>query len=276
MPKGEGVKTSSDGYVAMDARAGKPRRGRSPRRVRVARRIAGLIWPQRSLITHRELPGPGPLEPELWSKLNFITGAQCRACGLPFEIAVEPDQLCGACLVRLPAYDRARAALIYGDVSRDLVLGLKYQGRRDSLVTLAGWMSAAGADLLADADLITPVPLHYFRLIRRGFNQSGWLAAALSRTSGVRLSVDALKRVRATPIQGNLSADARRRNVQGAFRVRGSRIKLVKGRRIVLIDDVLTTGATAEACARTLKRAGAACVDVITLARVAGPRSTTI
>ena len=137
-------------------------------------------------------------------------------------------------------------------------------------------MAAAGSELLADADLITPVPLHYFRLIRRGFNQSGWLAASLSRTSGVRLSVDALKRVRSTPIQGNLSADARRRNVQGAFRVRGSRMKLVKDKRVVLVDDVLTTGATAEACARTLKRAGAACVDVITLARVAGPRTATI
>ncbi len=270
------MEPSSDAYVAGDGPAGKPRRGRSPAHLRAARRVAGLIWPQRSLITHRELPGPGPLEPELWSKLNFVTGALCRCCGLPFEIDVEPDQLCGACLVRQPAYDRARAALIYGDVSRDLVLGLKYQGRRDGLVTLAGWMTSAGSELLAEADLITPVPLHYFRLIRRGFNQSGWLAAALSRTSGVRLSVDALKRVRSTPIQGNLSADARRRNVQGAFRVRRGRVKLVKGKRVVLVDDVLTTGATAEACARALRKAGAACVDVITLARVAGPRAPPI
>lgn len=137
-------------------------------------------------------------------------------------------------------------------------------------------MAGAGAELLAEADPITPVPLHYFRLVRRGFNQSGWLDAALSRSSGVRLSVDALKRIRPTPTQGNLSADARRRNVQGAFRVRRSRMKLVKGRRVLLVDDVLTTGATAEACARALKRAGAGCVDVITLARVAGPRTAPI
>jgi len=274
--RGERLGKSSRPYVARDTRAGKAEPRRLRRRVRVGRTLAGLIWPQRSLITHRELPGPGALEPGLWSKLTFITGQQCARCGLPFEIAVEPDQVCGACLADPPAYDRARAALIYGDISRDLVLGLKYQGRRDGLGMLSGWMGNAGAELLAGADLITPVPLHYFRLIRRGFNQSGWLAAALAQSSGVRLSVDTLKRVKATPIQGNLSADARRRNVQGAFKVRSSRLKLVKGKRVVLVDDVLTTGATAEACARTLKRAGAACVDVITLARVAGPRTATI
>jgi ComF family protein len=137
-------------------------------------------------------------------------------------------------------------------------------------------MANAGSDVLADAELIVPVPLHYFRLVRRGFNQSAWLTAALSRSSGVPMSVDALKRVRATPIQGGLSAEGRRRNVQGAFRVRASRTKLVRERRILLVDDVLTTGATAEACSRVLKRAGARCVDVLTLARVAAPRAVPI
>ena len=113
-------------------------------------------------------------------------------------------------------------------------------------------------------------------LVRRGFNQSAWLAAALSRASGVKLSVDVLKRVKATPIQGGLSADGRRRNVQGAFKVRRSREGLVKGQKILLVDDVLTTGATAEACTRALRRAGAACVDVVTLTRVAGPRAAPI
>ncbi len=235
-----------------------------------------MFWPQRSLITHRELAGPGALEPELWAKLQFLSDPVCARCGMPFEIAVDPDQMCGACIARPPAYDRARAALVYGDVSRELVLGLKYQGRRDGLVTLANWMTAAGKPLLAEADLIVPVPLHYFRLVRRGFNQSGWLAAALARSSGVRLSVDALKRTRATPIQGGLSADGRRRNVQGAFQVRGGRKGLVRGKRVVLVDDVMTTGATAEACTLALKRAGAVCVDVVTLARVAGPRTVPI
>lgn len=263
--------TSSERYVATESRQPK-------RRLvgRVGRGLSGMIWPQRSLITHRELAGPGALEPHLWSKLQFLSEPMCARCGTLFEIAVEPGQVCAACIADPPAYERARAALVYGDVSRELVLGLKYQGRRDGLTLLAGWMASAGKPLLEEAELIVPVPLHYFRLVRRGFNQSGWLAAALARSSGVRLSVDALKRVRATPIQGGLSATGRRRNVQGAFRVRGTARGLVKGKRVLLVDDVLTTGATAEACTLALKRAGARCVDVLTLARVAGPRSVAI
>jgi len=266
-----GVKKTSSDYVAAPASRHKPRR-RRPR----SGGVAGLIWPQRSLITSREVAGPGALEPEFWAKLLFLSDPLCARCGSPLDLAVEEDQLCGACLARPPAYDRARAALAYGEVSRDLVLALKYQGRRDSLDLLASWMVNAGAGLIEDAGLIVPVPLHYFRLVRRGFNQSVWLAAALSRLSGARLAVDALKRVRATPLQGGLSADGRRRNVQGAFRVRKAREALVKDQNILLVDDVLTTGATAEACSRALKRAGARCVDVLTLARVAGPRSVAI
>lgn len=262
--------TSPD-YVAPRRAKDKARRRRSP-----LSGLAGVIWPQRSLITNREVAGPGVLEPHLWAKLQFLSEPLCARCGAPFEIAVEPGQVCGACIARPPVYDRARAALIYGDVSRDLVLALKYQGRRDALTVLAGWMAAAGPELVESADLIVPVPLHYFRLVRRGFNQSVWLAAALARRSGTRLSVDALKRVKSSPIQGGLSAEGRRRNVQGAFKVRGSREGLVKDQKILLVDDVLTTGATAEACSRALRRAGAACVDVVTLARVAGPRAVPI
>jgi ComF family protein len=271
MRRGAGVEKASPDYVAASRPAHKPRRTRSR-----LEGLAKIIWPQRSLITGREVAGPGALEPEHWSKLHFLSAPLCACCGTPLDLAVEEDQLCGACLVRRPVYERARAALAYGDVSRDLVLALKYQGRRDSLDLLARWMASAGADLLQDAELIVPVPLHYFRLVRRGFNQSVWLAAALARRSGAQLTVDALKRVRATPIQGGLSAEGRRRNVQGAFRVRKGREALLMGKRILLIDDVLTTGATAEACSRVMKRAGAKCVDVLTLARVAGPRTVPI
>lgn len=264
------AKASSD-YVAASGAAHKLRRTRSRLDA-----LAGIIWPQRSLITGREVAGPGALEPEHWSKLHFLSDPLCACCGTPLDLAVEEGQLCGACLVRRPAYGRARAALAYGDVSRDLVLALKYQGRRDSLDLLARWMASAGAELLRDADLIVPVPLHYFRLVRRGFNQSVWLGAALTRRCGADLCVDALKRVRATPIQGGLSAEGRRRNVEGAFRVRKGREALLKDKKILLVDDVLTTGATAEACSRALKRAGAQCVDVLTLARVAGPRTVPI
>ena len=271
MRRGAGVEKASSDYVAPPDAVHKPRRGRSHFDA-----LAGVMWPQRSRITGREVAGPGALEPEHWSKLHFLSDPLCACCGTPLDIAVEEGQLCGACLAHRPAYDRARAALAYGDVSRDLVLALKYQGRRDSLDLLARWMASAGADLLRDADLIVPVPLHYLRLVRRGFNQSVWLAASLARKSSAELCVDALKRVRATPIQGGLSADGRRRNVQGAFRVRKGREARIKGKKILLVDDVLTTGATAEACSRALKRTGAQCVDVLTLARVAGPRTVPI
>ncbi len=240
------------------------------------RRVADAIWPQTSLVTGREIAGPGVLEPEYWATLKFLTGAMCARCGVPFEIEVEPDQVCPACIARPPIYDRARAAVEYGDISRDITLALKHGGRRDGLSTLAGWMATAGADLLPAADMLVPVPLHYLRLVRRGFNQSVWLAAALSRRTGIPTRVDILHRRRHTPIQGGLSPDARRRNVQGAFRVPKRHHRRINQKRILLIDDVLTTGATAQACARALKSGGAANVDVLTLTRVAGPRTLPI
>jgi ComF family protein len=227
-------------------------------------------------VTGREVPGPGAIEPELWRDLSFLSPPVCVRCGLPFDFPVELDQACGACLASPPAFDRARAALVYGDVSRDLVLALKHQGRRDGLATFVKWMGAAAGPLLPETDLIVPVPLHYLRLVRRGFNQSVWLAQGLADLSDRPLSVDCLVRARPTPSQGGLSPDGRRRNVQGAFRVRRGQEKRVRDRRILLVDDVFTTGATVEACARTLRRSGASAVDVLTLARVARPRNVPI
>ncbi len=266
----------SEAHVARRTPPGKPARAPARRSWSGARWLGGVIWPQRSLVTGREVPGPGVLEPDKWSAIRFITGALCNRCGVPFEIEVDPDQVCGACLASPPAYGRARAAVEYGDATRDIVLAFKHQGRRDGLATFGRWMASAGQDLLAGADLIVPVPLHYVRLVRRGFNQSVWLAAAVSRSSGVPLSPDLLARTRATPTQAGLSGDGRRRNVQGAFNVRPSRARRLAGRRVILVDDVLTTGATVEACARALKRSGAAEVDVLTLARVAAPRRAPI
>lgn len=141
---------------------------------------------------------------------------------------------------------------------------------------MGAWMARAGRPLLAEADLLVPVPLHYRRLASRGHNQSGWLAAAVSRASGVPARMDVLRRTRPTPSQAGLAARARRRNVEGAFGVRSSRSKLVDGRRIILVDDVLTTGATLTACTRALHKAGAASVDVLVLARVVRDEDVTI
>jgi ComF family protein len=240
------------------------------------RSTADFLWPPRSLVSRERGIGKGPLAPQEFSQIHFLSGAVCDRCGAPLGAEVSEGAVCAVCIARPPRWDRARAAFVYEAASRRLVLDLKRSGRRDGLVTFAGWMAQAGARLLAEADLIVPVPLHYARLATRGFNQSAWLASALSRRSGVPLAVDALKRTRRTPTQGGLSARARRRNVAGAFAVRPSRAGLVHGKRIVLIDDVLTTGATLSACTRALKRAGARQVDVLVLARVVRETDVTI
>jgi len=201
-----------------------------------------------------------------WSKLEFLGAGGCLRCGLPLR-ATDAD-LCGACLARPPRLDRIRAAVAYDDISRSIAMRLKY-GRKVALArTMSRFMQpllgAVGPDVV-----LVPVPLHRARLWNRGFNQSAFVARELSRRTGVPLAVDALKRVRSTPPLKGMSMRQRRRTVAGAFRV--SRPAELAGRTIVLVDDVFTTGSTANACARALKRAGAARVDLISWARVIRP-----
>lgn len=192
------------------------------------------------------------------------------------ELDLGPEAQCAACIARPPRWDRARAALIYDAASRRIVLDLKRSGRRDGLHVMTGWMQRAGANLIAEADMIIPVPLHYTRLVSRGFNQSAWLGQGIGRRAGLPCRVDVLKRKRRTPTQGGLSAKARHRNVAGAFSISQRAAALINGKRILLVDDVLTTGATLSACTRALKRAGARQVDVLVLARVVRETDVTI
>ncbi len=180
--------------------------------------------------------------------------------------------LCLSCIARPPVYDRALAAAAYDDASRSLLLALKHADRTDIAPALAGWLVRAGAPLRADCDLILPVPLHRWRLWRRRYNQAALLAGLLAAAWRKPWAANLLLRVRATPRQGRLSPAGRRRNMQGAFTVTAQGVARVQGQRILLIDDVLTTGATAEACARALKKAGARSVFLVTLARVVRPR----
>jgi ComF family protein len=156
----------------------------------------------------------------------------------------------------------------YDDVARTLVHSLKYQDRTDLAPAMGRWMARAGQELLADADVLVPVPLHWRRGWSRRYNQSGALARVISHQSGVKLASEALRRIRPTQQQIGLSRPQRASNVQGAFKVAPDRMADIQGRRIVLIDDVLTSGATTDACARALLRAKAAQVDVLVFARV--------
>ena len=188
---------------------------------------------------------------------------------LPYD-AGEP-LLSAAAIAKPPVYDRARAAARYSATMRELIQSFKYRDRHEGLPLFGLWLKKAGAELLADADLIVPVPLYRSRLWWRRFNQSAMLAQSVGRLASVPVDCFVLARVRRTSSQVGLSAEQRRKNVAGAFKMLPARAARVKGKSIVVVDDVITTGATAEACARALKRAGGARVDVLALARAVEP-----
>jgi len=208
-----------------------------------------------------------PIAKRMWADVTFLDAPWCERCGFPFEYQVQGGSICASCSAHPPNYDRARAPMVYDDGSRALILSFKHGGRTDGLVSFAAQMRRAGREILDGADLLIPVPLHSTRLIRRQYNQATLLARALAKISEADFEPDILFRTRRTESQGQFNARARRKNVRGAFSVRDPQI--IEGRNLVLIDDVFTTGATLDACARTSKRAGAARVDGICLARVA-------
>jgi ComF family protein len=213
---------------------------------------------------------------ECWSKLSLIEPPYCARLGIPFNYDPGPGLLSMEAIADPPAYDRARAAVRYDEIARALVHAYKYGDRLDLAPLLGRWMTRAGQQLLADADALIPVPLHWRRLWARRFNQSATLANEIAKASGVPVLHDALKRARATVQQVGLTKVQRAENVQGAFQVPGPAKAALAGRRVILVDDVLTSGATVDTCARALLRAGAAHVDVLVFARVVGPLRVTI
>ncbi|HET7849580.1 MAG TPA: ComF family protein [Pseudolabrys sp.] len=211
-----------------------------------------------------------------WSKLSLIEPPYCARLGIPFVYDPGPGLLSMEAIANPPAYDRARAAVRYDETARTLVHRFKYHDRVELAPLMGRWMARAGRELLDGADALLPVPLHWRRQWARRFNQSAALANAISALSGVPVAHTALKRVRATHQQVGLSKADRAGNVQGAFRVPDEAKAEVAGRRLVLVDDVLTSGATVDTCARALLRAGASHVDVLVFARVVPGGARTI
>jgi ComF family protein len=226
-------------------------------------RALNLVFPPHGLDAGSQ-PQTTGLSGGAWQQISFIEHPLCDGCGAPY--AYDTGSRCAACLARPRAFNRARACCLYDEASRDLILQFKHADRTELVPLFVRWLSRAGADLLAEADAIAPVPLHRGRLLKRKYNQAAELARPLSRQHGRDYLPDALVRRKATDSQGGKSGSGRRRNVAGAFEV--PRPALVVGKSVVLIDDVLTTGATAEACARALLKAGAKSVDLLVLARV--------
>jgi ComF family protein len=236
---------------------------------RLARGALDLLFPPLCVACRAHVADPGSLCPDCWRQISFIEGPSCFACGLPFDIDPGGETVCAACHAKPPRFDQACSVMRYDEASKRLVLALKWADRLDLSPAFARWMERTGRSLLEDSDLIVPVPLHRWRLWRRRYNQAAVIAQMLARASGRPYAPTLLQRLRATPSQGKMtSAKARRRNMLGAFAVPKSRRAEVKGRTVLLVDDVLTTGATLDACARSLKRAGAARVLALTLARV--------
>lgn len=215
-----------------------------------------------------QVDAPQTLCAACWGKLTFLGDPCCQACGHPFDFETPDELFCGACLRRHPPFERARAALLYDDASRDLILAFKHADRTERAELFAKWMLAAGRDLVTEADVIVPVPLHWTRLFSRRYNQAALLAWGLGRLAKVPVLADALVRKRKTPSQGKLGRLARARNVQGAFALHPRHREKLKNAKVLVVDDVYTTGATLHAVAKVLKRGGCAQVDVLSLARV--------
>ena len=240
------------------------------------RLLAQAIMPAICLACRAPLGRTDELCGACWRGIRFIRPPLCDRLGLPMPYGAAGTMVSAAAAANPPIYDRARAVSAFDGVMRDLIHGFKYADRHDARRLFGRWLAHAGAELLPGIDVIIPVPLARGRLLRRQYNQAAVLAQELGRRSTVRFDPLILERTRATRAQVGLSHDERRRNVRGAFRVAPSRADRIANRNLLLVDDVITTGATVEACARTLKAGGAARVDVLALALVTDPRQISL
>jgi ComF family protein len=230
--------------------------------------LADVFVPPLCVGCHAQLASHDALCPKCWGEIDFIRPPLCDRLGLPMPFDTGSTMISALAAADPPDYGRARAVARFDGVMRRLVHDLKFRDRHDARRLFGRWLAEAGAELLRDADVIVPVPLTRGRLLSRRFNQSAILALEVSRLTGVAVDPLALRRVRRTRPQVGLTRLQRRQNVAGAFAVPRGCKALIAGANVVLIDDVITTGATAEACARALRRAGAARIDALSLALV--------
>jgi ComF family protein len=234
----------------------------------LARTIADIALPPQCLSCGTPVGVHGSLCPRCWSRMRLIERPYCARLGIPFTYDIGPGARSAEAIADPPPFDRCRAVAVFDDVARALVHGLKYRDQLELSAWMASWMRRAGDEVVTEADIVVPVPLYRGRLWRRRYNQSVLLARGVGRLAGKPVSVTALQRIRATEQQVGLTADQRDRNVRGAFRVPAEEKIAVAGRRVLLVDDVYTTGATVKAATRALLRAGASAVDVLVFARV--------
>lgn len=270
----------------MRAETGGESEGRAPRgrflaeafypRIRqLGAALTNVVVPPVCLSCQVPLSMHNALCPECWCQIDFIRHPLCDRLGVPLPFDIGGQMISAAASANPPVYGRARAVASYDGVMRGLIHGLKYRDRHDVRCLFGRWLQEAGGELLQTADVICPVPLSRMRLLGRRFNQAAIVGGEVARLSGIKLEPTALCRVRATQTQVGLTHEQRRQNVRGAFAVSPAKRAKIAGRRVLLIDDVITTGATAEACAKALLGAGALAVDVLALALVTEPGKMT-
>lgn len=234
--------------------------------------ILDSVLPPSCLLCAEPVEADGQFCLSCFNRINFITPPFCTCCGVPFSFVQpgEGGQYCTQCLDSPPAFHAARAALRYDKAARQVILPLKYSDKTETILGLARLIQRAGSDIFSTATVLMPVPLYPARLRQRRYNQAALLAKALARLTGLPVQLDTLRRSRATKALEGLSAKARHEELTDAFSLRPG--ATVQGQHVVLVDDVMTTGATAHYCAVALRGAGAARVDVVTIARVEDPR----
>ena len=236
------------------------------------RGVVSLVYPPTCAGCGGATADPGAFCPSCWSSLRLIEEPVCQRYGTPFALDLGVGPLVSPrAIAEPPVFGRARAVALYDAVARRMVHRLKYEDRLDLAGIMARMMAASGRTLIAEAECLVPVPLHRGRLWRRRFNQSALLARAIAASAGRPCVATALVRVRATRSQVGLSRAARAENLSGAFRVTAAEQHRIRGRRVLLVDDVMTTGATGNAAARALLRGGATSVDLLTFALVGDP-----
>ena len=239
--------------------------------IELINRILKIFLPPRCIKCGAILSDDDGLCPECFNQLNFITAPYCYKCGHPFEEVVNKKSqklLCGRCSKKQKTPFRLnRSALIYDDISKDLILALKFMDKTENAKVLAKWLNIAGKDIWKEGvDILVPIPLHYTRLVKRKYNQSALLAKELSKLCHVPVDYTSVIKHKATKPQVAFSGKERIQNVKGVFSVKHQ--DKIKGKRVVLIDDVMTTGSTLKECALAIKAAGAKSVDTLTVARV--------
>ncbi|MGL4241678.1 MAG: ComF family protein [Beijerinckiaceae bacterium] len=235
---------------------------------RASAALLDAAYPPQCLACREIVAEPASLCPACWRAMPFISRPFCERLGTPFSVDLGGALISPAAMADPPVFGRARAVARYEGAARELVHKLKYSDRQELAVGMGRMMAGAARELAAEADAIVPVPLHWTRLWQRRFNQAAALANVLGRQTALPVEPLWLRRRKRTRRQVGLSRDERRQNLQGAFVVLEAAKASLRGKRVLLVDDVLTTGASANAAARVLLRGGAAAVDVVTFARV--------